>query len=492
VTLALAGCSAGAALPEGATRDANDVPPLGSITMLFAGDVMLGRGVSPVVASDPWSVFGDLNAKTDAADLSVANLESALTLMPHTSSNPNALEADPSVADILAAAGFDAVSVANNHAGDAGAASITDTLDALRGAGVSPVGGGRTAAEAYAPVIIRTGGFAVALLAFDATGGGLRASQIGAGVAAWDSELAGAAVARARTLADIVAVSVHGGAEYQFGADPYLSGIGRELASWGVDVVWCHGPHVVQPTKVVDPDGDGRPTVAVTSLGNLLFDQSIPGTTRGAVLEVEANASGVFAYRVGVTDTTERRVSFVRWRPPQGDAVVLDSEWYSPTREIKAWSVPPEPTKLPALPRERRVDASVVGDANGDGRDEVVVSYRSPFRETPENSVLPPRNWTDSLGLASHLGVYESGTLRPLWVAGTVVHPVSALAPCGSGMAVAYSTLDSPATVATELWRWQGFGFVTAGELPGPGTPVCTDIDADGNKEPAIVERGSQ
>ena len=491
LALALAGCGVSAALPGGATRDASGAPPSGSVTMLFGGDVMLGRGVAPEVASDPWGVFGDLKAKMGAADLSVANLESPLTPRSHIASNPNALEADPSAAGVLAAAGFDAVSVANNHAGDAGIASVTDTLDALHDAGVSAVGGGWNDAQAYAPVILRTGDFSTAVLAFDATRQGARASEDAAGVAGWDRDRARAAVARARSLADIVAVSVHGGAEYQFGADPYLSGIGNQLASWGVDVVWCHGPHVVQPTKVVDSDGDGRPTVVATSLGNLLFDQSIPGTTRGAVLEVKASATGVFAYRVGTTDTAERRVAFVRWRLPRGDAVAFDGEWYSPSRDIKEWSVPPEPSKLPALPRERRVDAAAVGDANGDGRDEVVVSYRSPFHETVENSLHPPVKWTDPRGLASHLGVYESGTLRPLWVAGTVARPVSALAPCGSDLVVSYSTLDSPATAATAVWLWRGFGFITAEELPGPGTPACADVDADGEPEPVVGGRSS-
>lgn len=464
--------------------------PSGSVTLLFGGDVMLGRNIAPIVKSDPWSVFADLKAKMDAADISAANLESPLTLRSHTSSSPNALEADPGGAELLATAGFDAVSVANNHAGDAGPSSVADTLDALAEAGVAAVGGRVSSEAANSPVILDRGGLRVAMLAFDATQEGIAATADAPGVARWNATLAREAVARARSLADVVTVSLHGGAEYQFGADPYLSKLAGQLASWGVDVVWCHGPHVVQPTKAVDPDGDGRPTIVAVSLGNLLFDQVIPGTTRGALLEVRANADGVFAYRVGATDTAERRVRFVTWRTPRGDAVALDGEWWSPSRDLVDLTFPPEPKELPDLPRDHQVDAVAVGDADGDGSDEVVVSFRTPFKETPMNSLQPEADWVDANGRASHLGVYALRTGRPIWVAGTVVQPVSALAPCGSGLAVAYSTLDSPATVSTGLWLWRGFGFTTAGALPRPGVPACKDIDQDGTLEPVMIGRG--
>jgi len=466
--------------------------PASSTTLLFGGDVMLGRSVASANASDPAAVLRDLRPQLAAADLALANLESPLTLLRHTSANPNALEADPALADVLARVGFGAMSVANNHVGDEGAASVSDTLDALGKARVLAVGAGRNAAQAYAPVVVERNGIRIALLAFDATGQGSPASSTTAGVAVWDRVRMRAAVAEARSASDLVAVSVHGGAEYHFGEDPQLSRIASELALWGADVVWCHGPHVVQPTAVIDPDKDGRPTVVAGSLGNLLFDQSIPGTTQGALLEVRANKLGVFAYRIGITDTKDRRVSFVRWEKPQGAAVALDGEWYSPTRAIDRWSVAPKPMQLPKLPAIRRVDAAAVGDANGDGRDEVVVSYRSPFHVTRENSRLPANRWTDPRGLASHLGLYEAGTLRPLWVAGTVARPVSAIAPGGSEIAVGYTALDATETVATALWLWRGFGFITAEELPGPGTPGLADVDGDGQSEPVVMGRGAR
>ena len=43
--------------------------PSGSVILLFGGDVMLGRSVAPIIRADPWSVFADLKAKIDGADI---------------------------------------------------------------------------------------------------------------------------------------------------------------------------------------------------------------------------------------------------------------------------------------------------------------------------------------------------------------------------------------------------------------------------------------
>lgn len=81
---------------------------------------MLGRGVAPIAAADAEGMFRDVRHVVRGADLAMVNLESPLTRRPHTAANPHALEADPALADLVAAAGFNVLSLANNHAGDAG------------------------------------------------------------------------------------------------------------------------------------------------------------------------------------------------------------------------------------------------------------------------------------------------------------------------------------------------------------------------------------
>ena len=457
--------------------------------LLFVGDAMLGRGVARESAGDPAALLAGVRFQVSSADLAVANLESPLTVRPHlASAGRNALEAAPASARLLVAAGFDAVGLANNHAGDAGRDTVPDTLRALRAAGLRAVGAGLSAAAAYAPLIVRAGGLRVALLAFDATGQGPRAGVATAGVAGWDESHARVAVAQARAEADIVAVGVHGGAEYFTTPGAGMLRITRLLASWDVDVVWGQGPHVVQPVAVIDPDGDGRTTVVATSLGNFIFDQHAPGTQRGALLEVLAGPDGARAYRVGAADQSDGTVRFAGWRAPAGDAVALAGAWWTLARPVAP--VPPMPAGVPAT-FPGTVVASALGDPDGDGRPDLVIAFRRPYAPTPVSELVARSRLVDSLGRSAHLGLYRPGDLRQRWVAGTLLRPVVAVAACDGALAVAYSTLDRPAVVATGAWRWGGFGFVSLPDLPGPGRPGCADVDGNGRLDPLVLERKS-
>ncbi len=440
---------------------------------------MLGRGVATAVAADRGGLFAGIRLEVSAADVAVANLESPLTSRPHApASGPHALEASQASARLLAVAGFDALGIANNHAGDAGPGTVADTVRALSAAGLVAVGGGPPAT----PRVVEVRGLRVALLAFDATGQGPP------GVARWNEAQARRAVTRARSAADIVAVGIHGGAEYVAATDPYLLRLGRLLASWGADVVWGQGPHVVQPVLVLDPDGDGRPTVVATSLGNFVFDQHQPGTRRGAIVEVLVAADGVRALRIGSVHAAAP-VRFLGWRPPGAGAVALRDGWWTLARRVTA-SATRRPGSLESF-RGDVVDAAL-GDPDGDGRADVVVAFRRPFSETTVNVLVPRRQLVDLRGRTAHLGLYRPRDLRPRWVAGTLFRPVAAVAPCDGALAVAYSALDDPRAAATGAWRWRGFGFVALPDLPGSGVPACVDVDGDGRLDPVVLERRSR
>jgi poly-gamma-glutamate capsule biosynthesis protein CapA/YwtB (metallophosphatase superfamily) len=453
------------------------------ISLTFVGDVMLGRGVAPVASGDPMGVFGEVRWILSSSDLVMGNLESPLTTRSHRSPNPHALGADPATAFLLAAAGFDVLSLANNHSGDAGPSGIVDTIEAVEAAGMRGVGAGVDLSAAATPLMIEVGGIRVAVLAFDATGAGLAAGA-DPGVAPWDEESAREATERAARRSDLVIVSLHGGVEYLPESDPRMLGLARNVSSWGADVVWGHGSHVVQPLVVARGD---RPSLVATSLGNFIFDQRGPLTGSGAVLQVLADRSGVIGFRLGATSHVDLRVRWLGWQLPKGDAALIEGEWWSLVREM-------EPVAKPAPSIEHFEWGTVVAASSGritsDGL-ETVVSFRHVSGPHPVRDGFPEVQWVDASGMTPHLGIYRASDLAPIWVAGMVPAPVAEVAACDGSLALAYSEFDDPQVVATAGAVWRPFGLDAAARLPGAGRPGCADVDGDGLTEPVILGRGA-
>ena len=218
------------------------------------------------------------------------------------------------------------------------------------------------------------------------------------------------------------------------------------------------------------------------------------GSASALRTETRSDADGPYASRSQGPDG--------RWLLPSGDAVLLDEAWWTPQRPLADLAIDPPAIDPAILRRVRatvapaatartpdRLTAAAMGDITGDGKDDLVLSFRRPFRPTLINRTRPRSAWVDVNGDSAHLGLYEPAHVHRIWVAGTLVAPVVEVAACDGALAVAYGRLDRPGTVETGAWRWVVFGFLPTAPLPGPGKPVCVDIDGDGRTEPAMLER---
>jgi hypothetical protein len=222
---------------------------------------------------------------------------------------------------------------------------------------------------------------------------------------------------------------------------------------------------------------------------------ALPACDPSAV-DVLCDDSGTYAWR--------RRGADGDWQLPRGDAVLIDEEWWTPLRPLADLRAPSDVPDAATLARVRdriapaatrrlpdRLTAVSLGDVTVDGEAELVLSFRRPFRRTAINITRPRRAWVDVHGLSAHVGLFRPHDLSSVWVAGTLVKPVAALAACNGSLAVAYGRLDRPGTIETGAWRWVVFGFLPTEPLPGPGIPICVDIDGDGRTEPAITGRSA-
>jgi len=253
-------------------------------TMLFVGDVMLSRGVgSRMKAEGDWTFpFQKIGETLRAADLTFGNLECPVSDTGKNQHHLYSFRADPSAIEGLTFAGFDVMSVANNHMFDWGPAALLDTVERLRGAGIRPVGAGVNDLEAHYPVLVNLNGVKLAFLAYV----GIPPREAAArptepGVAWLDSARVLADIRFARVLADVVIVTPHWGVEYAKRPEKSQVDFARKMIDAGADLIVGSHPHVVQPLE----EYHGR--WIAYSLGNFVFDQRDAATHRGLMLQVK-------------------------------------------------------------------------------------------------------------------------------------------------------------------------------------------------------------
>ena len=215
-----AGCATGhhpAAAPTATSASATPSPTgPPTITVDFAGDVHFTGRTSRLLAQ-PDTAFGPISGELAAADVSIVNLESAVTTRGTQEPKEFHFRAPPSAYQAVRAAGVDVVTLANNHALDYGRVGLADTLRYADEAGMPVVGAGRNEAEAYRPWITTVRGVRIAFLAFSQItelAGPWLAGTHRSGIAeTFDTARAVAAVRAARAHADVVLVYPHWGQE---------------------------------------------------------------------------------------------------------------------------------------------------------------------------------------------------------------------------------------------------------------------------------------
>jgi poly-gamma-glutamate synthesis protein (capsule biosynthesis protein) len=250
-----------------------------NVTLAFMGDIMLGRGIAQAYSSSNqmmWEeAFAAIKPDLAAADLALANLESPITNAPLLSGVAFDLRAPPESLVALTAGGFDLLSIANNHMMDCGEAGLHDTQEALKQAGITPIG------PSPEPVYRNVRGLTIVFIAFDDI-----TSRI-------DATEAAQIVRDARKKTPLVIVSIHWGREYLPAAEPRQMELAQKLAEAGATIIWGHHPHVLQPVQWID-QGSRYQTLVAYSLGNLLFDQyTPPDAQRSAILWVNLSSRGV-------------------------------------------------------------------------------------------------------------------------------------------------------------------------------------------------------
>lgn len=316
VTQAPAPAGAGSpGIPPPAPAPERPCPTLG---VAAVGDIMLGTDYpkNTLADDDGRSLLAEVTPALAAADIAFGNLEGVLM----DGGEPVKRCQDPSVcylfrsptryARLLHDAGFDVMSLANNHARDFGEAGRSSSMAALDALGIRHSGRIGDIAS------WQQNGLRVAMIAFSFTGNSYSINDV---------EEARALVTELARAHDIVIASFHGGAEggeatrVPFTQERFFSEergnvveFSRAMVEAGADLILGHGPHVPRAIEVY------QDRLIAYSLGNFAtyYGISVAGA-KGYAPILQATVDGQGRFIQG------RIVSGIQVRP---DGVRLDPQ----------------------------------------------------------------------------------------------------------------------------------------------------------------------
>jgi capsule synthesis protein PGA_cap len=254
-----------------ATGTASPARPKGEFTMSFAGDVHFSGRVRDRLDRDPSTVFAQAAPGLAEADLTMVNLETAVTEGGVAQAKLYHFRTPATAFPALRAAGIDVATMANNHGADYGLPGLRDSLAAIRGSRFPVVGIGRNAAAAFAPYTTTLNGVPVAIIGADQVQDEttLRLFSAGPntpGVANAYSGRLVRAVRAAKARGYVVVVYLHWGVEYQTCPSDLQRNLAGDLAQAGASAVIGTHAHVLQGAGW-RPDG----TYVAYGLGNYLW-----------------------------------------------------------------------------------------------------------------------------------------------------------------------------------------------------------------------------
>ncbi len=271
-------------------------------SIIGVGDIMLGTdfpSTKYLPANDARGVMAGVIDVLPLADVTFGNLEGSFAYPDaelgkkcKDTTKCYAFRMPPRYAPRLQEAGFDLLSISNNHGGDFGNEGRATTLQLLDSLGIGAAG-----SLVRKLAIIERNGVKYGLLAFSPNRGTVRINEY---------ETAKALLKELDRKVDIIIVSFHGGAEgtdhqhvtketeYYYGEDRgNVHEFAHLVIDHGADIVFGHGPHVVRAAELYNN------RFIIYSLGNF-------------ATYARFNVSGVKGYAPIVKVFTDEQGQFVK------------------------------------------------------------------------------------------------------------------------------------------------------------------------------------
>ncbi|TCZ74259.1 CapA family protein [Paenibacillus albiflavus] len=246
------------------------------VHLIFAGDAMMDWSVKEAIREKgPDYPFQYVREEVSAADLAFVNLETAVTT--HRVKDTNQIynfKSDPISLSGIKNAGFDLVSISNNHVLDYKQQGFLETLQHLEQTGLRYVGGGRNKEQAYAAQLFKIKGQKIKILAFSRfipTGEWFAQTDQPGVAEAYNKNSVLPVIKRERAGADYLLVYMHWGVEKTHTPQQWQREYAYQMIDAGADAIIGSHVHVLQGYEFYH----GKPIAY--SIGNFLFPDYVKG-----------------------------------------------------------------------------------------------------------------------------------------------------------------------------------------------------------------------
>lgn len=248
-------------LPVENVIETKEVVSSNDASILFTGDVMLGRYVETLMRKNGENYpFELVRERLDMADAALINLEGPVLRTEKHRQTPDfttVFSFDESVLNVLKNNSIDILNLSNNHTLDKGQEVFEEMISMIELNELEWFGHPRLWEDRYVNSV-EINGFIFTFIGFhQATNPGFNIDAARSFIQTW----------RKDNPRDIIVSNVHHGPEYRKESSNLQKQIARGLIDGGSDIVIGHHPHVVQEMEIYN----GKPIFY--SLGNFVFDQ---------------------------------------------------------------------------------------------------------------------------------------------------------------------------------------------------------------------------
>ncbi|MFD2446673.1 CapA family protein [Bacillus sp. CGMCC 1.16607] len=245
------------------------------LRLSFAGDAMMDWSVKNTI-KHKGADYPLIHVKKELAssDLGIVNLETAITNIENKYPKQYNFKSDPVALTGIKNAGFQLVSLANNHSMDYQTQGFRDTIASLKKYKLDYVGGGLNATEAYSAKTYELKGKKIKILAFSRVLPDYSwvATATKPGLAnGYDLSLINSSIKKEKQHADYVFVYIHWGVETNRKPENYQRQWAKSMIDAGADGIVGSHPHVLQGFEYYK----GKPIAY--SIGNFLFPDYVRG-----------------------------------------------------------------------------------------------------------------------------------------------------------------------------------------------------------------------